>query len=153
MIAVCFFVDARGRCGKEIKTEEWLSVCRTFDVDMQLVIDRTNTKCFSPSEDSDHPAEVYASIEAVFAKYPDASYVMIERQAPNPIAPTLLEDFQHPQGDVIYCFGPDSGGLEGLNPPNASWVILDMSENTRWGMWALMAGTLVMHNRWKRGDT
>ena len=150
MIGVCFFVDARHSCGKDIRTEEWLSLCRSFEFDRQLVIDRTNLACFSPAVDHDHPAEVFKGFNEVTAAYPDARYIMVERQAPDPIVPTLIDDFEHPAGDVIYCFGPDGGGLEGLKPPNADWIVVPMSDQTRWGMWAILAATLVMADRWRR---
>lgn len=149
-VAIAFFVESRQPCGLQIKTEEWLSVARGYDVDRMLVIDRTNKACFSPDEDPEHPAEVFVDFDAIVAANPDARYVMLERTAPDPIVPTALPDYTHPtSGDVIYCFGPDSGGLQGLNPPNADWVVIPMSDATRWGLWAIMAATLVMQDRWR----
>ena len=153
MISIAFFVEGRHPCGKEIRTEEWLSVCRSFDVGQQLCINRTGRECFYPNEDQEHPATVYSTWDELRAAHPDAKYVMIERQAPDGLPePTLLADYTHPADvDVIYCFGPDGGGLEGLVVPGADWVKLPMSDKTRWGMWALMAATVVMQDRWLRG--
>lgn len=149
MISVAFFAEGRHPCGKEIRTEEWLSVCRSFDVDRQLVINRTNRECFHPNEDAGHPALVYATWDDLYAAHSTAKFVMCERQGP--VEPTLLSDYTHPtDDDVIYCFGPDGGGLEGLVVPGADWVQLPMSEKSRWGMWALMAATVMMQDRWLR---
>ena len=149
MLAVCFFVESRADCGRQIRTEQWLSICRSFDVDRQLVIDRTGKPCFSPAEDPEHPAEVFETFDAVVNAYPNAHYVMVERQGP--VEPTLLPNYEHPEGDVIYVFGPDSGGIESLKPPSADWIQIPMSDRTRWGMWATVAGTVVMRDRWLRG--
>jgi hypothetical protein len=152
MISLAFFVEGRHPCGKEIRTEEWLSVCRCFGVDRMLVINRTGRECFYPNQDQVHPAITYATWDELRAAHPDDKYVMIERQGP--VEPTMLSEYTHPtDDDVIYCLGPDGGGLEGLVVPGADWVQLPMAANARWGMWAIMAATVVMQDRWLRGLT
>ena len=153
MLAIAFFQDARAPCGLDIKTELWLSLCRTYEIGHQLCIDRTNKQCFSVAEDADHTAETFANWPELHAAYPDAKYVMIERQAPDPIVPTMLQDYTHPEetGDLIYVVGPDNGGLQGLDAPGADWVQIPVADS-RWGMWAIMAATEVMGDRWRRGN-
>jgi len=150
MIGVAFFAENRNSCGKQNHTEMWLSLCRTFDIDRQLVIDKVGIPCFAPAEDPNHPAEIFQNFVDIFEAYPDAHYVMVERQGQ--ADPTPLPDYRHPKGDVIYCFGPDSGGIETYRPPKADWVMVPMSDKTQWGMWAIMTATIVMHDRWTRGN-
>lgn len=146
MIGVCFFVESRHPCGREIRTERWLSICRSFGVDKQLVINRSGKPCFVPAEDPDHPAELFDTLDAVRDAYPEHKFVMVERIPES----THLPDYEHPD-NAIYVFGPDSGGIESIGRDGDDWLYIP-TKQTKWGMWSDMCGAIVMQDRWLRGN-
>jgi tRNA(Leu) C34 or U34 (ribose-2'-O)-methylase TrmL len=116
-------------------------------VDKQFVINRSGKPCFTPAQDPEHPAELFESLDAVREACPGHKFVMVEKIPESP----LLYDYEHPAENVIYVFGPDGGGIESIGREDDDWLYIPMS-SSRWGMWSDMCGTLVMADRWRRGN-
>jgi len=90
------------------RTYNWIhKLCGTYGVE-PLVIDPTGTW---PTERPDLPQLVYHSLQDVLAdtRFADHTFVWLDNAAEQ-----SLEDFEHPENNVVYCVGSDVDGFGGV---------------------------------------
>lgn len=143
MISVCFYVEATGSCGKQLRVDKWTALAQSFGVDRMLVVDRTGLECFDPKSQID--LTVHKNLDDALSQFPQATVVLADKNKGVP-----YHDYQQPDGDVIYCFGSDTAGYRGEAPDDCDWITVP--SDTKYELWAVQAATLVMGDRWRRGN-
>jgi hypothetical protein len=81
-------------------------------------------------------------------EHPEATliYLEAERNIPNWIDYTYLKDFVHPAEDVIYVFGPDSGGLP-LEKLEKDSKIVTIKTFHDFAIWQIVAIGITLYDR------
>jgi len=131
MIGVCFYFEPKettGRIGLR-----WNDLARAFGVDELFCLDRSDDNKFSTLED-------------VKAAYPNAKFVFVETNAP--IEPTSILEYNHPEGDVVYCFGTNGAGFRIPPTKDMGDFIYLPTECPEHSLWAEQAALLVMADRY-----
>lgn len=142
-VAVCFYVEPNGSCGKQIRLEQWTALAQSFGVGRLLVVDRTGFDCFDPK--SQISLTVHKTLADAFGEFPRATVVLADKNKGVP-----YHEYEPPAGDVIYCFGSDTAGYRGEAPAGCDW--LTIPADSKYELWAVQAATLVMGDRWRRGN-
>ena len=144
MITVCFYIDAKERCGRQIRIDRWTTLADGYGVDQLIVIDMNDIECFQPK--ANVPVIKHKSLHDALAAYPDASVVYIDKNQSH----QSYEEYEHPPGDVIYCFGCDVGGFRGEAKREGDWITIPT--DSKYELWAEQAALLVMSDRYRRGS-
>lgn len=144
MIAIAFYIDHKEKCGRQIRISQWTALVDAFGVDHLAVIDMNGIECFEPK--ANVPVTKHKGLRDALAQFPDARVVYIDKsQTHQPYT-----EYQHPQGDVIYCFGCDVGGFRGDANGAGDWITIPT--NSKYELWAVQAALLVMSDRWNRDN-
>ena len=149
MIALCCFVESRTSCGRQIDISPMWHLIREFGGDELLVIDYTNFECFDPERGADVPISRFYSLAEAVAARPDPRWVFLEKDVPNGAVAISLPDYQHPK-DAIYVVGADARGIVGATAEMGDWVKVPVA--SKYPLWAAQAATIVMWDRWNRGN-
>lgn len=150
MIAVAFYAEARTNCGKQIRFDLWEGMARSFGVDTLICIDQLNFECFYFKCSDVKSALHVHSLKEIYDLFPNAKRVYVEKDGP--VIPTELHKYTHPEEDVIYFFGGNSGGFRKQVPKDSpgDWVVIPTNHTT--GLWAEQASIIMMADRWHRGN-
>ncbi len=145
MIGVSFYAEARTNCGRQVSTKEWESLSRAFGVDTIICIDQLNFECFGFSTSMVPNAFTVQSIQEIRDQFPDALLVFVDSQG------ISLYDFTHPDDDVIYLFGANSGGFR-KQADGIDGERINILTDTDHSIWASQAATIVLADRYQRGN-
>lgn len=144
MLGVCFFIEPLSNCGRQIRTEEWRTLAESFGIDTLIAVNTTNFECWQFEDGPSFP-----DIKRVVEAYPNAKRVFVDKDGP--VEPTYLYSYQHPEEDVIYFFGANCGGFRNqYKGIDGDWV--QIHQTGRAGIWAIQAASIVMQDRWHRGN-
>ena len=90
----------------------------------------------------------FSTLEDALNEHLDAKFVFLEaeRNIPPGINYTYLEDFVHPEDDVFYVFGPDSGKLP-LEKLEKDESIVVVNTFYNFAMWAIVVAGIVLYDR------
>jgi hypothetical protein len=142
-ISVCFYAEAKGSCGRQIRLYDWDTLGH-FGVEELLVVDRTGFECFNPK--TKIPLTKFDSLAEALDR--NAHAVFADASMPDAIP---YGEYLHPAGDVIYCFGSDVGGFRGeAQEGRGDWI--SIPGDSKYELWAIQAASIVMSNRWLRGN-
>jgi len=143
MISVCMYAETKAACGRQVHLYDWEALAH-FGVGELLVVDRTGFECFNPK--TKIPLTKFDSLAEVLSR--DARVVFSDAASPLAMPYNL---YDHPEGDVIYCFGSDVGGFRGeAVEDRGDWITIP--GDTKYELWAIQAATIIMSNRWIRGN-
>ncbi|MDP8904458.1 MAG: hypothetical protein M3N29_03955 [Chloroflexota bacterium] len=121
----------------------WLDVVYAFGLDGLLVVDQTDRKVARSLHFEGLDCSRFDSLADAEAANPDARWVYFE-QGGQP-----LTEFVHPEGDVIYAFGPDTVGL--AHEPGKTYV--EIPTVRPWGFFSPLAAAIVFADRLMRTRT
>jgi len=138
MIGVVIHVT--DHCSCEWILERVIYNARELGATHILAVDHTQYHSLDYYDHSDEATTFlkYTSLEDIEAAFPGATWVYLEAQQTildcggTPVA---INDFDHPEEDVIYCTGPDFGpSIATEGRAGASWVYIGC--DTLWGQCA-----------------
>lgn len=118
----------------------WLDVVHGFGLDGLLVVDQTSSKVARSLNFEGLKWSRFDSLVDAEAANRDARWVYFE-QGGQP-----LTDFVHPEGAVIYAFGPDTVGL--AHEPGKTYV--EIPTVRPWAFFSPLAAAIVFADRFTR---
>ena len=151
MKALCFYIQSFVPGLSYISSDPWLQLARNFEFDKTLVIDRTRPDDnFKPCVSGDIPAESFKTFEEVYKAYPNYKYVFVawkEDEVPEDKKLISILDYEHPEDNVIYCFGSDTRiNSDRKDICNGDWITLK-GLSDRFGLWSWQAAGIVLWER------
>lgn len=121
----------------------WDDVVRNYHLDGLIVIDQTEARLAADLTFADYEFDRFESLAEAEAAFGDAQWVYFEHGG------QPLSDFEHPAGDAVYAFGPDTVGLP-LEPGRTHVEIPTLG---RIGFMSPVAASIAFHDRLTRlGD-
>ena len=115
----------------------WDDLLQNFAVAELLIVDQTSEKV-GASVAAEHPQwRIFERLSQAEAAFPAATWVYFEHGG------QPLDGFDHPGGDVVYAFGPDSTGFELM--PGKTHVEIPTARP--YGFFSPLAAAIALYDR------
>ena len=83
---------------------------------------------------------IFASVEEAYTEYKHLKWVWLDANGG-----VTLDEFTHPEDNVVYAFGSDAKGFDGFTADGPRVVVRPFSE-----IYAGMCIPIVCHDRWSK---
>jgi len=143
MFGVCFFAgEYRATSVQRPTFRDWSDLGKAFGADVIMWVTDPSQEELNPAYpflDVQYPNLIqHADLSSAMDSTPGVPWVFVEN---DPQAISLV-DFTHPT-DVVYCFGSDAKGLDGVDRSLGDWVSIP----TVSALWANQTAAVVLSNR------
>jgi hypothetical protein len=118
----------------------WDDLVQNFALDELLIVDETTAKLAALVPAGHTGWRRFESLAEAEAAYRDATWVYFEHGGER------LDRFEHPTGNVIYAFGPDSTGF--VREPGKTYV--EIPTVRRHGFFSPIAASIALYDRHRR---
>lgn len=113
----------------------WRDTAFAFNIDCYIIVDETSGKEFAHWSDQYKESHVTNSIEEALNIHPELTKVWLKQNGE-----ITLQNFQHPEDDVVYIFGPDDHPID----IQADYQVrIDVERE----LWAIQACSIVLYDR------
>lgn len=156
MIGLAFILEDSNKniySGTDDSFELWRTTAKSLGCSYFCMIDDTKNKIGKNFKNIDEEIiyEYFESLEAFFAKHHGINSIIgLETQdvcESLALNYSTLQNFSHPEDNVVYIAGTDSQGFVQNHVEISHWVTIP---NIKYSFWSIIASSIVLHDRLRK---